>query len=77
MTSDAVQKYRKLGTRALVRIARRLGKYPEYADVYGLLSHAVLAEFLPKAERMNLDTIYEDLEIKKLTPLVCHIALSY
>lgn len=71
MTSDTVQKNRKLGTRALVRIASRLGRYPGYADLHTLLSRSVLAEFLPKTERMNLETIFEELGIKKLTPPVC------
>ena len=70
MTSDAVQKNRKLGTRALVRIASRLGRYPGYADLHSLLSRSVLAEFLPKTERLNLENIFEELGIKKLTPPV-------
>lgn len=70
MTSDLVQKNRKLGTRALVRIARRLAKYPDYADLHMILSRAVLAEFLPAAERMSLDVIFDDIGIKKVTPPV-------
>ena len=34
--------------------------YPGYADLYTLLSHSVLADFLPKTERMNLDVIFDD-----------------
>lgn len=67
MTSDLVQKNRKLGTRALIRFARRLAKYPEYVDLHTLLGRAVLAEFLPAAERMSLDVIFADLGIKKIT----------
>lgn len=70
MTSDLVQKNRKLGTRALIRIARRLAKYPDYVDLHAVFSRAVLAEFLPAAERMNLDAIFEELGIKKITPPV-------
>lgn len=70
MTSDLVQKNRKLGTRALVRIARRLAKYPDYVDLHAIFSRAVLAEFLPAAERMSLDAIFEELGIKKITPPV-------
>jgi von Willebrand factor A domain-containing protein 8 len=70
MTSDLVQKNRKLGTRALIRIARRLAKYPDYADLYTIMSRAVLSEFLPTAERMSLDTVFDELNIKKLTPPV-------
>ncbi|EKM57120.1 uncharacterized protein PHACADRAFT_92032 [Phanerochaete carnosa HHB-10118-sp] len=68
MTSDLVQKNRKLGTRALVRIARRLAKHPDHVDLYTMLSHAVLAEFLPATERMSLGTIFEELGIRQLTP---------
>ena len=72
MTSDSVQKNRKLGTRALVRIARRLQRYPGYVDLHTLLSRSVLAEFLPKTESMNLENIFEELGIRKLSPLVSH-----
>ncbi len=73
MTSDsAVQKNRKLGTRALVRISKRLASLPEgYAvDLHALLSQAVLAEFLPATERMTLDVIFDELKIHKKTPPV-------
>lgn len=72
MTSELVQKNRKLGTRALVRIARRLAKYPDaaYADLHALLSQAVLAEFLPAAERMGLADIFEEMGIQQRTPPV-------
>lgn len=70
MTSDLVQKNRKLGTRALIRIASRLARFSEYADLHTLLSHAVLAEFLPATERMNLDLVFEELKIEKTTPPV-------
>lgn len=70
MTSDLVQKNRKLGTRALMRIARRLAKYSDYADLYTMLSRAVLAEFLPAAEQMGLNNIFEELGIQQLTPPV-------
>lgn len=73
MTSDLVQKNRKLGTRALVRTASRLANFPGYADLHELLSHAVLAEFLPATERISLDNIFEELKIEKKTPPVRHI----
>ena len=72
MTSDLVQKNRKLGTRALTRIARRLASLAggHGVDLYGLLSHAVLAEFLPATEKMSLENIFDELKIHKKTPLV-------
>ncbi|KAI0786986.1 AAA domain-containing protein [Abortiporus biennis] len=68
MTSDVVQKNRKLGTRALVRLAKRLAKYPDNPDLHALLSQAILAEFLPATETMNLEVIFEQCGIKKFTP---------
>ncbi|KAI0752632.1 AAA domain-containing protein [Daedaleopsis nitida] len=68
MTSDAVQKNRKLGTRALMRIARRVAQFPAAADdLHVLLTRAVLAEFLPATEAMNLQNILEQTGIKKRT----------
>ncbi|KAJ3534193.1 hypothetical protein NM688_g7173 [Phlebia brevispora] len=68
MTSDVVQKNRKLGTRALVRVASHLAKYPGYDDLHTLLSRSILAEFLPTTERMNLEVIFDEVGVKKLTP---------
>ncbi|KAI0074593.1 hypothetical protein K474DRAFT_1709721 [Panus rudis PR-1116 ss-1] len=68
MTSDVVQKNRKLGTRALIRLAKRLAKYPHDDDLYRLLSQAILAEFLPATEAMNLSVLFDDCGIRKYTP---------
>ncbi|KAI0827475.1 AAA domain-containing protein [Trametes gibbosa] len=69
MTADAVQKNRKLGTRALVRIARRVAKFPaDGDDLHAMLSRALLAEFLPATETMNLQNMFEECGIKKCTP---------
>ena len=71
MTADAVQKNRKLGTRALMRIARRAAQFPSIEpDLHTLLSRAVLAEFLPATEAMNLLNICEETGITKRTPAV-------
>ncbi|TDL27843.1 hypothetical protein BD410DRAFT_781753 [Rickenella mellea] len=69
MTSDAVQKNRKLGTRSLLRVARRLANFPWDDDVYAMINRCVLAEFLPAVERLNLDELLEECGIKKRTPL--------
>ncbi|KAI0634180.1 AAA domain-containing protein [Trametes polyzona] len=68
MTSDAVQKNRKLGTRSLLRIARRVARFPADDDLHALLSRALLAEFLPATETMNLQNIFEECGIQKRTP---------
>ena len=78
MTSDAVQKNRKLGTRALVRLASRLAMFPNNSDLHTLLSQAILAEFLPPTERMNLGLIFEECGIPKRTlPVRLLYALSF
>ncbi|OJT05693.1 von Willebrand factor A domain-containing protein 8 [Trametes pubescens] len=68
MTSDAVQKNRKLGTRSLIRIARRIAQFPADDDLYTLLSRALLAEFLPPTELINVQNIFEECGIEKRTP---------
>lgn len=70
MTSDAVQRNRKLGTRSLVRITRRLAAFPWDDDLYVILGRSLLAEFLPATERISLDTLFEECGIRKKTPLV-------
>uniref|UniRef100_A0A0W0GBJ0 ATPase dynein-related AAA domain-containing protein n=1 Tax=Moniliophthora roreri TaxID=221103 RepID=A0A0W0GBJ0_MONRR len=68
-SDDNVQKNRKLGTRSLLRIAKRLSKFPDDArDLHALLSRCLLAEFLPATERMSLEALFEDAGIRKLEP---------
>ena len=57
----------------LEMLSRFYEKYPDYADLYTILSRAVLAEFLPAAERMSLSNIFEELGIQQLTPPVCDL----
>ncbi|KAH9929971.1 AAA domain-containing protein [Amylocystis lapponica] len=68
MTSDAVQKNRKLGTRALLRIARRVAGFPGDNNLRALLGRTILAEFLPTMEAMNLEELFQETGIKKRTP---------
>lgn len=70
MTSEAVQKNRKLGTRSLVRIAKRLAAYPWDDDLYAILGRSLLVAFLPTTEKMSLDAIFEECEIFQKTPQV-------
>ena len=65
MSADNVLKNRKLGTRSLVRIARRLALYPRDNDIYDIIQRSLLAEFLPATEKMNLNTLLEDSNIFK------------
>ncbi|KIK61659.1 hypothetical protein GYMLUDRAFT_42680 [Collybiopsis luxurians FD-317 M1] len=62
-SNSGVQKNRKLGTRTLIRISRRLARFPEDASSDSLrkiLSHALLAEFLPTTERMLLEELLDE-----------------
>ncbi|KAF8056895.1 AAA domain-containing protein, partial [Lyophyllum atratum] len=69
MSEDNVLKNRKLGTRSLVRIARRLAVFPGEDDLNLIVSRSLLAEFLPAMERMNLDTLLAEAHIDLKTPL--------
>lgn len=69
MSADNVLKNRKLGTRSLVRIAKRLAMFPG-DDLYSIITRSLLAEFLPAVERINLSTLLDDSGIGNLVPLV-------
>lgn len=70
LSAENVLKNRKLGTRSLVRIARRLALYPQDTDLQDIIQRSLLAEFLPATEKMNLLTLFEDSNIfKKTTPV--------
>jgi hypothetical protein len=71
MSSDNVQKNRKLGTRSLLRIARRLAMFPQDDDLNAMISRSLLAEFLPPIERLNLDEMLAESGIPKRMLLVC------
>lgn len=77
MTADAVQKNRKLGTRALVRIARRMAMFPAgQEDLYNLINQSILTEFLPTTEKANLEGLFEEANIRKGSPAVGAAATS-
>jgi hypothetical protein len=71
MSGDDVQKNRKLGTRSLVRIARRLAQFPQDGDLGAVIGRSLLADFLPAAERVNLDALQLEAGISRKPPLVC------
>ncbi|KAL5520838.1 hypothetical protein ACEPAF_2841 [Sanghuangporus sanghuang] len=58
-------KNRKLGTRTLLRIARRIATVRWDDDLYNHIRRAVLADFLPPTEKMALDTIFAE---SRITP---------
>lgn len=68
ISADNILKNRKLGTRSLVRIARRIALYPQDDNLYAIICRSLLAEFLPATERMNLDSLLEDSNILKKPP---------
>ncbi|KZV72548.1 hypothetical protein PENSPDRAFT_674901 [Peniophora sp. CONT] len=62
---------RKLGTRALVRIARRVslvGEEEGGKEMYGLIGRALLKEFLPATEKMALEDMLADCGISPSAP---------
>jgi von Willebrand factor A domain-containing protein 8 len=70
LSADNIIKNRKLGTRTLVSIARRIALFPENVDLNILVSRSLLAEFLPAVEKLNLGMLLEDSGIMKRTPPV-------
>ncbi|KAH8112896.1 AAA domain-containing protein [Phellopilus nigrolimitatus] len=66
-SAGSVMKNRKLGTRALVRMARRVAEVPWDDDLHVMIRRAVLADFLPPVERMNLDSLLAEAEIMQRT----------
>ncbi|KAJ7878415.1 hypothetical protein B0H13DRAFT_2279068 [Mycena leptocephala] len=78
ISEDDVQKNRKLGTRSLVRIARRMavdsgaGAEVEAKDREGdlraVLSRALLLEFLRGVKRMNVDQLFDEAGIPQALP---------
>ncbi|KAJ6562445.1 AAA domain-containing protein [Mycena capillaripes] len=71
MSEDSVQKNRKLGTRSLVRIARRMAvgnAEGDEGDLRAVLSRTLLLEFLPGVERMNVEQLFDEAEIGRVAP---------
>ncbi|KAF8878073.1 AAA domain-containing protein [Infundibulicybe gibba] len=69
ISNDNVLKNRKLGTRTLVRIARRLALFPQ-EDINTIIRRSLLADFLPAMERLNLDNLLEESGIRRKAPEV-------
>ena len=75
LASDSVQKSRKFGTRAILRIAKRMAMAPQNGNVgddelYMLISRSILAEFLPTTERAVLETLLKESNISPGRPTV-------
>ena len=68
--SDGALRVRRLGTRALLRIARRLARFPWDQDIRRMLERALLTEFLPTTEKVGVEELLEDAGIKKISPAV-------
>ena len=60
---SGIMKNRKLGTRSLLRIAKRIAVVPWDDDLYMLIRRAVLADFLPPTEKMALDTLFTEVDV--------------
>ncbi|KAG6857487.1 hypothetical protein H0H87_002112 [Tephrocybe sp. NHM501043] len=68
LSDDNVLKNRKLGTRSLVRIAKRLAVFSRGDDLCDIIHRSLLAEFLPAMERINLEALLEEAKIERKTP---------
>ncbi|KZT28299.1 hypothetical protein NEOLEDRAFT_1129681 [Neolentinus lepideus HHB14362 ss-1] len=60
LSSDNTQKNRRLGTSSVLRIANRIAKFPWDQDLRAMINRSLLAEFLPAAERISLESLYDD-----------------
>lgn len=76
ISADNVLKSRRLGTRSLVRIARKLAMFPDSLDLHLTLAQSLLAEFLPAMERLNLNTLLEDSNIIRRSQTVSATLLN-
>jgi hypothetical protein len=77
MSSETAQKSRKLGTRSLVRIARRFSRFPSDLDLHTVISRSLLAEFLPASEQMSLNSLLDESGIRKrVTLVISHSAMA-
>jgi hypothetical protein len=75
LASDSVQKNRKFGTRAVLRIAKRMAMVPTNGDgstgeLYSLITRSILAEFLPTTERTALDLLLKECNVSQGRPVV-------
>lgn len=66
--SDGALRVRRLGTRALLRISRRLARFPWDQDTRRMLEGALLTEFLPATEKAGVEELLDDAGIKKISP---------
>ena len=75
LASDSVQKNRKFGTRAILRIAKRMAMAPPNGggnddELYMLINRSILAEFLPTTERTVLEILLKESNISPGRPAV-------
>lgn len=57
-------KSRRLGTASLVRIAKRLAKFPE-EGLFGLLNRTLLSEFLPTTDKVALQELFKQTGVEE------------
>lgn len=55
-----LSKSRRLGTRALIRMAARLAKFPDSTDFYALVSRNLLMDFLPRTTKELVRRVLDD-----------------
>lgn len=59
-----LSKSRRLGTRALIRLASRLAKFPESTDLYALLVRNLLIDFLPRTTKELVFRVLDDVGLR-------------
>ncbi|KAG5728425.1 hypothetical protein E4T56_gene18957 [Termitomyces sp. T112] len=69
ISDDNVLKIRKLGTRSVVRIAKRLALFPHDDDLNAIINRSLLADFLPAVEKMKLDALLSEAKIEPRPPV--------
>jgi hypothetical protein len=68
--ADGALRVRRLGTHALLRIARRITRFPWDLDVRSMLERALLTESLPATKKAGVEELLEASRIKKISPAV-------
>lgn len=58
--SLGLSKSRRLGTRALIRMAARLAEFPDSTDLFALVSRNLLVDFLPRTTKELVRRVLED-----------------
>lgn len=59
-----LSKSRRLGTRALIRMAARIAKFPDSTDLYALVTRNLLVDFLPRTTKELVQRVLEESSLR-------------